>query len=116
LDEHADDVAHDGALSELIEAELRIRDEIAAAEEGALRALETAREEAATRLEQLHGEFAKAEHALRARVAREGKAALKEIETSAARQADRYAETDDATVRSLARWLARRVARGDASS
>jgi vacuolar-type H+-ATPase subunit H len=116
LDEPADDVAQDGAFSELIEAELRILDEIAAAEEGALRALETAREEAAAQLEQLQGEFAEAEHALRARVTREGKAALKEIETSAARQADRYAETDDVTVRSVARWLARRVARGDASS
>ena len=116
MDEPAGEVTSSDALSALVEAELRIRRDVEAAEAEAADAVERVRAELDDALRQREGDLEQAERALREEIERDGRTALEEIERTAAERAASYARLDEASVRSHACWLARRVARGEADT
>jgi len=97
------------ALSELIEVERRIWVEISAAEAEAEHLVEAAREFARAARRDEDGSVAEGVYALRGTIEDACLAAIREVETQADAEVDRYASVDEPTLERLAHFVVARI-------
>lgn len=106
----------EGVLGELIETERAVEARLALARDEAQRILEAAREDVRIEEERFDGVLDEALSQRRASLEDACEASCRALESDAAAEAKRYRETDAETVDDLARWVAARVAGGEAST
>jgi hypothetical protein len=105
--------APEGLLADLIELEERVRNAIRDAEERATQAIEAAESEIRSRKDAHDGALATALSDLKSSLEHERSTALAEITRSSEEAARLYLAVDDASVRALAEFVARRIAQGE---
>jgi len=110
--EHSREQTKQDALSELIEVERRIEQEVEAAQIEAARIIEAARRDEGSRAEEVDASIASALESLRLSIERECETSIRSIEEDAQAELARYREVDSEVLRRLARWLVARVAGG----
>jgi vacuolar-type H+-ATPase subunit H len=112
VDEQSREQTKQDALSELIEVERRIEQEVKAAQIEAARIIEAARRDAESRAEEVDASIASALESLRLSIENQCETSIRSIEADAQAELERYREIDSEALRRLARWLVARVAGG----
>lgn len=112
MDEQGREQTKQDALSELIEVERRIEQEVKAAQIEAARIVEAARRDANSRAEEVDTSIASTLESLRLSIERECETSIRSIEADAQAELERYRKLDSEALRRLARWLVARVAGG----
>jgi hypothetical protein len=110
------DEAPASALARLIEVERREASALAEAESEATRSIAAAEAEVERRAGEHAEALRTALQVLQARIRAEHETAVEAIARRHAAEAERYATVDDAQVDALARWVAKRVAEGEAQT